>query len=82
MEARLRFHPHWTIHGEAVGGLLLIPDARHPAAGGTGGPYAAYLLYPRDRLAVVVLTNTQESNPDWIVGDIARKYFSAAAGSQ
>jgi len=74
--------PYYPWRGEAVGGLLVIPDAHHPAAGGTGGPYAAYLLYPRDKLAVVVLTNTQESNPDWIVGDIARKYLSAAAGSR
>jgi CubicO group peptidase (beta-lactamase class C family) len=67
--------PYYPWRGEAVGGLLLVPDAQHPAAGGTGGPYAAYLIYPKDKLAVVVLTNTQESNPDGIVGDIARKYL-------
>jgi CubicO group peptidase (beta-lactamase class C family) len=64
--------------GQALGGLLVVPDAQHPAVGGTGGPYAAYLLYPKDSLAVVVLTNTQESNPDSIVSDIARKYLAAA----
>jgi CubicO group peptidase (beta-lactamase class C family) len=69
--------PYYPWRGEAVGGLLLVPDTQHPAVGGTGGPYAAYLLYPRDKLAVVVLTNTQESNPDWIVGDIAQKYLTA-----
>jgi CubicO group peptidase (beta-lactamase class C family) len=74
--------PYYPWRGEAVGGLLVVPDAKHPAAGGTGGPYAAYLLYPRDKLAVVVLTNTQESNPDWIVGDIAQRYLSAEAGSR
>ena len=74
--------PYYPWRAEAVGGLLLVPDAQHPAAGGTGGPYAAYLLYPRDRLAVVVLTNTQESNPDWIVGDIARKYLASAGDAQ
>lgn len=74
--------PYYPWKGEAVGGLLLVPDAQHPAAGGTGGPYAAYLLYPKDKLAVVVLTNTQESNPDWIVGDVARKYLAASEGSK
>ena len=64
--------------GHALGGLLIAPDEQHPAVGGTGGPYAAYLLYPKDSLAVVVLTNTQESNPDSIVSDIARKYLAVA----
>jgi CubicO group peptidase (beta-lactamase class C family) len=58
-----------------VGGLLGAPDIEHPAVGGTGGPYAAYLLYPNDELAVVVLTNTQEANPDSIVSDIAQLYL-------
>ena len=70
--------PEYPWRGEAIGGLLLVPDAQHPAAGGTGGPYAAYLFYPKDGLAVVVLTNTQESNPDGIVADIARAYLTGA----
>jgi len=73
--------PEYPWRGEAVGGLLLVPDSQHPAAGGTGGPYAAYLLYPRDRFAVVVLTNTQESNPDGIVGEIARRYLGIPAAT-
>lgn len=68
--------PYYPWRSQAAGGMLLVPDAQHPAAGGTGGPYAAYLFYPRDRLAVVVLTNTQESNPDGIVGDVAHKYLA------
>ena len=74
--------PNYPWRSEAVGGLLLIPDAVHPAAGSTGGPYAAYLLYPGDKFAVVVLTNTQESNPDGIASDIARKYLAALDGSK
>ncbi|MGH9643592.1 MAG: serine hydrolase domain-containing protein, partial [Terriglobales bacterium] len=66
--------------GETAGGLLRAADARHPAVGGTGGPFAAYLLYPKDKLAVVILTNTQESNPDAIVSDVARKYLAASDG--
>jgi CubicO group peptidase (beta-lactamase class C family) len=72
--------PYYPWKAAGVGGLLIVPDALHPAAGATGGPYAAFLFYPRDKLAVVVLTNTQESNPDWIVGDIARKYLAASEG--
>jgi CubicO group peptidase (beta-lactamase class C family) len=74
--------PYYPWRGEAVGGLLLVPDALHPAAGSTGGPYAAFILYPRDKLSVVVLTNTQESNPDWIVGDVSRKYLASSEGSK
>ena len=62
----------------ALSGLLLVPDALHPAAGSSGGPFAAYLFYPKDHFAVVVLTNTQESNPDGIVADIARKFMPVA----
>jgi CubicO group peptidase (beta-lactamase class C family) len=65
--------PYYPWRGEAVGGLLL---------GSTGGPYAAFILYPRDKFSVVVLTNTQESNPDWIVGDVARKYLASSEGSK
>jgi CubicO group peptidase (beta-lactamase class C family) len=72
--------PFYPWRGEAVSGLLIIPDAQHPAFGGTGGPYAAYILYPKDRLGIVVLTNTQESNPDSIAGDIAQKYLTASEG--
>jgi CubicO group peptidase (beta-lactamase class C family) len=63
-----------------VGGLLGVPDSEHPAVGGTGGPYAAYLLYPEDEFAVVVLSNTQESNPDSIVADVARMYLLGSQG--
>jgi hypothetical protein len=31
---------------------------------------------------VVVLTNTQESNPDWIVGDVSRKYLASSEGGK
>ena len=31
---------------------------------------------------VVVLTNTQESNPDGIVGDLSRKYLALSEGSK
>jgi CubicO group peptidase (beta-lactamase class C family) len=72
--------PDYPWRAQAVGGLPLIPDEQHPAAGATGGPYAAYLLYPRDKLAVAVLTNTQESDQDSIVSDIARKYLVASPG--
>jgi CubicO group peptidase (beta-lactamase class C family) len=74
--------PYYPWRGEAVGGLLLVPDALHPAAGSTGGPYAAFIFYPRDKLSVVVLTNTQESNPDWIVGDVSRKYLAPSDGGK
>ena len=70
--------PYYPWRSEGLG-WILVPDPQHPAVGGTGGPYAAFILYPKDGLAVVVLTNTQESNPDAIAGDIARKYLESSA---
>jgi CubicO group peptidase (beta-lactamase class C family) len=69
--------PYYPWRSEGLG-WILAPDTQHPAAGGTGGPYAAFILYPKDELAVVVLTNTQESNPDSIAGDIARRYLESS----
>lgn len=73
--AEIPASPYYPWRAQAVGGMLIAPDVVHPAFGGTGGPYAAYIAYPKDGLAVVALTNTQESNPDSIVGKVAHKYL-------
>jgi CubicO group peptidase (beta-lactamase class C family) len=59
-------------------GWLLIPNPIHPAAGGTGGPYAAFVVYPKDELAIAVLTNTQGSQPDSLLDDISRQYLTVS----
>ena len=74
--------PQYPWRFSTVSGLLGVPHPAHPAVGGTGGPYAAYLLFPADGLAVVVLTNTQEANPDSIVSEIAEKYLPSAQTSR
>lgn len=62
----------WTHYGL---GWLLIPQGAHPATGGSGGVRSAFIVYPRDGLAVVVFTNTQGSQPDSLASDVARFYL-------
>lgn len=56
-------------------GWILFPDAQNPAIGGIGGPYAAFVMYPRAGLAIVVFTNNQLAQPESIAQDIAKKYI-------
>ena len=57
-------------------GWLLVPQAEHPAVGGTGGVQAAFIIYPKDDFAVAVLTNLQGSQPDSLVVGIASQYLA------
>lgn len=59
-------------------GWVLGLDDPHPFAGGTGGIRAAFFVYPKDALAVIVLTNTQGSRPESLVQGIAEKYFASS----
>lgn len=55
----------------------------HPAVAGIGGRRSAFFVYPRDRLAVVVLTNLAGANPEEFIDEIAGFYlpdFSVANG--
>jgi tetratricopeptide (TPR) repeat protein len=56
-------------------GWPLRPDARHPVATGIGGRRSAFFVYPRDDLAVVVLTNLAGANPEEFVAEIAGVFF-------
>jgi CubicO group peptidase (beta-lactamase class C family) len=59
-------------------GWVLETEGLHPFAGGTGGLRAAFFVYPKDELAVVVLTNWQGSNPESMVNDIAQLYLPSS----
>lgn len=50
-------------------------DAKHPAVGGLGGARAAFLVYPKDDLSVVVLTNLQGAAPERLARRIAALYL-------
>jgi CubicO group peptidase (beta-lactamase class C family) len=56
-------------------GWVVDSNGPHPLAGGTGGVRAAFFVYPRDDLAVIVLTNTQGTSPESLVDGIAQRYF-------
>lgn len=66
--------PSWTSYGL---GWTLNLGAGHPTVGGTGGLRAGFAVYPRDRLAVVVLTNLQGAGPDSLVDGVAALYLGA-----
>lgn len=47
----------------------------HPVAAGVGGRRSAFFVYPRDDLAVVVLTNLAGANPEEFVDEIAGQFL-------
>lgn len=64
--------------GEANGygiGWPTFNDPRHPSVAGIGGGRAAFFIYPRDDLAVVVLTNLQGARPELLAQRIAQRSF-------
>lgn len=56
-------------------GWPLRPAAAHPAATGIGGRRSAFFVYPKDDLAIVVLTNLAGANPEEFVEEIAGVFF-------
>ncbi|HEY0685949.1 MAG TPA: serine hydrolase domain-containing protein [Steroidobacter sp.] len=59
-------------------GWVLGLEEPHPFAGGTGGMRASFFVYPKDDVAVIVLTNTQGSRPESLVEGVARRYFAGS----
>jgi CubicO group peptidase (beta-lactamase class C family) len=51
-------------------------DPAHPSVAGIGGGRAAFLLYPNDQLAVVVVSNLQGSRPERLALRIAQRFLS------
>lgn len=56
-------------------GWVLSMDGAHPFAGGSGGIRAAFFVYPRDEIAIIVLTNTQGSGAESLAQGVAQRYF-------
>jgi CubicO group peptidase (beta-lactamase class C family) len=50
-------------------------DPKHPAVGGIGGARAAFLVYPKDDLSVIVLTNLQGAAPERLARRVAALYL-------
>ncbi len=56
-------------------GWPLRPDTRHPVATGIGGRRSAFFVYPKDDLAIVVLTNLAGANPEEFIAEIAGSFY-------
>jgi CubicO group peptidase (beta-lactamase class C family) len=62
-----------TLYG--LGWMIIEFPSGHRAVGGEGGTYNAYLYFPEQDIAVVVLTNRIESNDLGLVIGIAEQYI-------
>lgn len=65
----------WQRYG--LGWVLGAHDG-HEFAGGTGGIRSAFFVYPKDDLAIVVLTNSQSARPESLVQMIAMRYLAGS----
>lgn len=55
-------------------GWPIVGDGAHAAVTGIGGGRSAFFIYPRDGVAVVVLTNLVGGSPEQFIGDIAANF--------
>ncbi len=62
-------------------GWPVLQSAPEQVVAGIGGARAAFIVYPQQALAVVVLTNLAGSNPQRFIGDIAAFYRAPAVPS-
>lgn len=56
-------------------GWPTVTRSSHPAVAPVGGGRSAFFLYPKDDLAIVVLTNLMGANPDQFIDEIAGFYY-------
>ncbi|WP_020567956.1 serine hydrolase domain-containing protein [Neolewinella persica] len=70
---------------DGFGGLLnayalgwpVIRREEHPGVAPIGGGRAAFIIYPEDKLAIVLLTNLSGASPEEIIEEIAKVYLAA-----
>ena len=60
--------------GEWAAGWPVLQPAPKRQVAGIGGARAAFIVYPDDRLAIVVLTNLAGANPQRFIPQIAKLY--------
>lgn len=61
--------------GEWANGWVVADRQNHPAVGMSGGGRAAFSVYPRDGVAVVILTNLSGAYPEELVDPIAARFI-------
>ena len=55
----------------------MLGTAANPQRAGIGGARAAFIVYPNEKLAVIVLTNLVGANPERFIAQIAALYQPA-----
>lgn len=68
------------LNGYAMG-FPTIDRFEHPAVGGIGGGRAAFLIYPEDDLAIVILTNRLGASPELFIDEVAGFYIPTMKAS-
>lgn len=62
------------LNGYALG-FPTVARAEHPAVAPVGGGRSTFFIYPKDDLAVVILTNLMGANPDTFTDETAAYYI-------
>ena len=62
--------------GEWANGWVVVDRQDHPAVGMMGGGRSAFFLYPRDGVAVVILTNLSGAYPEELADPLAARFIS------
>jgi CubicO group peptidase (beta-lactamase class C family) len=62
------------VDGSWAAGWPLLETSPYRQVAGMGGARAAFMVYPDDRLAIIVLTNLVGANPQNFIPEIARFY--------
>jgi CubicO group peptidase (beta-lactamase class C family) len=61
--------------GEWANGWVVVDRQNHPSVGMSGGGRSAFSVYPRDRVAVIVLTNLAGAYPEEMTDPIASRFI-------
>jgi len=62
------------LNGYAIG-WLTVTRKNHPAVASIGGGRSAIFIYPKEQLAIIILTNLQGASPESFIDEIAKFYF-------
>ena len=63
-----------TLNGYGYGWPVIMRDA-HPAIAPIGGGRASLIIYPEDKLTIILLTNLTGSSPQRIIEKVAHNYW-------
>lgn len=61
--------------GEWANGWVVVDRQDHPSVGMTGGGRSAFFVYPKDRVAVIILTNLAGASPEELVDSVATRFI-------